>query len=105
MIHPALTDDGDGPRLAVRVTARAGRDALTGIVEDGDGRFALAVRLAAPPVHGAANAALIRLLARALGLPRSALTIVAGQRSRRKLVRLTGLSTGEATLRLESRAP
>jgi uncharacterized protein (TIGR00251 family) len=105
MIHPALTDDGDGLRLAVRVTARAGRDALAGVVEDSEGRAALAVRLAAPPVDGAANTALIALLAKALGVPKSALAIAAGARSRRKLVRLIGLSAGEATLRLERRAP
>jgi uncharacterized protein YggU (UPF0235/DUF167 family) len=56
-------------------------------------------------VDGAANTALIALLAKALGVPKSALAIAAGARSRRKLVRLIGLSAGEATLRLERRAP
>ncbi len=51
-------------------------------VRDGD----LAVRVAAPPVDGAANAALLRLLSRELDLPGGALRVVGGDRSRRKLI-------------------
>lgn len=51
---------------------------------------ALKIRLAAPPVDGKANEALLRFLADTLGLPRSAVTLKSGQSSRRKVVELTG---------------
>jgi uncharacterized protein (TIGR00251 family) len=84
--------DGDAIRLAVRLTPRARRDEIAGVIGVGAGRLALAVRLAAPPVEGAANAALIALLARTLGLPRSAVAIVSGEKARLKIVRLQGAS-------------
>jgi uncharacterized protein (TIGR00251 family) len=101
MIHPALSEHDGALRLAVRVTARAGRDALAGLAETADGRVALAVRLAAPPVEGAANAALIALIAEALGVPRSAVSVATGERSRHKMVRIAGLDARAATLRLQ----
>ena len=81
--------------LQLRVTPRARRDAL-GAMEAG----VLPVRLAAPPVEGAANKALILLLARALGVPRSAIEIESGARGRRKRVRISGLDSEEAARRL-----
>ena len=84
--------DGDGVRLYVRVTARAKRSGFAGILAGTDGRPALAVRLAAPPVEGAANDALIRLLAEAFGVGRSSLRIVSGEKSRLKIVRFSGLT-------------
>jgi uncharacterized protein (TIGR00251 family) len=80
--------DGHVARLAVRVTPRAAREDVAGVVETGDGKVALSVRLNAPPVEGAANRALIALLARKLGVPRSAVSIVSGEASRLKTVRL-----------------
>ena len=53
---------------------------------------ALRVRVAAPPVDGAANASLIRLLAAALGVPPSTIRIVAGESGRRKVVEVDGLA-------------
>ena len=82
--------DGDAILLAVRVTARAGRSGTAGVIDTGDGRCALAIRLAAPPVDGAANRALIEFLADALRIPRSAIRIVSGETSRLKQVRITG---------------
>lgn len=79
-----------GVRLSVRLTPRAKRDAVAGLVDAGEGRTALAVRLTAPPVEGAANRALIAFLARTLKLPRSAIAIVAGDRSRLKTVEIAG---------------
>jgi uncharacterized protein len=75
-------------RLAVRVTPSAGRSGVFGPVDIGDGRTALAVKLAAPPVDGAANEALIELLAGELGVARSAVSIVSGATSRLKVVRV-----------------
>jgi uncharacterized protein len=76
--------------LAIRVTPRASRTAVAGLHLQPDGRTALALRLAAPPVDGAANTALVRWAADAFDLPRTAVTIDAGATSRLKRVRLTG---------------
>jgi uncharacterized protein (TIGR00251 family) len=92
--------DGDALRLAVRVTPRARRSALNGIVDTGEGRVAVAVKLAAPPVDGAANEALVAFLAGTFGLPRASVRIVSGDKSRLKVVRLTGLSAEALAARL-----
>ena len=69
----------------VRVVPRASRSE---IVSEHDG--ALRVRIAAPPVDGAANDELVRLLARAFGVPRGAIEIAAGHNSKLKTVRIAG---------------
>lgn len=61
---------------------------------------ALKIRLAAPPVDGAANAALIRFLADRLGVAASAVTLVAGAGGRSKVVAVAGIGTEEAAHRL-----
>ena len=80
----------DGVRLAVRATPRARRSEARGVVDVGDGRRALSVRLAASPVEGAANDALIAFLADAAGVARSAVTIVSGEKARLKRVEISG---------------
>jgi uncharacterized protein (TIGR00251 family) len=77
----------EGVVIAVRVTPRAGRDEVLGVDDAG----VLRVRVAAAPVEGAANKALVRTLAAALDLPSSAVTVVAGANGRHKRVRLQGL--------------
>jgi len=77
-------------RLAVRLTPRGGREAVDGWAVDGEGRPYLKVRVAAPPVEGAANAALLALLAKILGVPKSSLSIASGARARLKLVDIDG---------------
>ena len=79
----------EGIELAVRLTPRAGVARIEGI-EIRDARPCLKVRVPAPPVEGAANAALVALLARELGLARGAVTLIAGERSRIKRLRLEG---------------
>jgi uncharacterized protein len=69
-------------RLVVRLTPRGGADRVEGVGEDG----VLRVRVAAPPVDGAANDALCRLLARELRVGRGAVRVVGGAAARRKLV-------------------
>ncbi len=82
-------------RLAVRLTPSASRDAVVGF--EGE---TLRVRVTAPPVEGRANAALVRLLARRLGVPRGAVRVVAGQTSRNKVVAVDGLEAVELRRRL-----
>ena len=69
----------------VRVVPRASRSQIVGELDG-----ALRIRLAAPPVDGAANEELIRTLARSLGLPRAAVEIESGHSSRLKRVRIKG---------------
>lgn len=76
--------------MTVRVTPRAKFSAFTGIVSIGENRSALAVRLAAPPVDGAANAALCAFLAAQFGIPRSRAEIATGKTSRIKTIALSG---------------
>lgn len=80
----------------MRVIPRAGRSAFAG-VRDG----ALVVRLAAAPVDGAANDELIDLLARTLHIPKRDVTIVSGERSRSKRVRIAGLNAAAVLAALE----
>ena len=79
----------------MRAKPRASRPGLGGI-RDG----ALEVRVGAPPVEGAANEALVELLARALDLPRRAVTLVSGEHGRSKRVRIDGLGLEEVRARL-----
>ncbi len=85
-----------GASLRVRVQPRASRDALAG-----ERAGALAIRLTAPPVEGAANEALSRFLGRTLGVPASSISILYGATGRDKLVRFEGLSAAELLLRIE----
>jgi uncharacterized protein len=80
----------EGVMLAVRLVPRANRNGLDGIVVGAEGRTVLQLRLVAPPVEGAANAALVTFLAKALELRNAAVTIRSGARSRSKIVNLAG---------------
>ena len=81
---------GRGLELDVRLTPKGGRDALDGVGALADGRRVLLARVRAAPEDGAANAALMRLLAEALDLPRSAVTLAAGHKARIKTLRVAG---------------
>ena len=89
-------------RLAVRVTPRGGRDVVEGWTTDAGGRPLLKVRVSAPPADGAANAAVLKVLAAALGLPRSALSLAAGASARVKQVDVRGLDAAGLAARLGS---
>ena len=78
-----VRDTPEGAVLRVRVVPRAGRTVIDGIVDG-----AIRVRLAAPPVEGAANQALIGLLAETLTVPKRDVEIVSGARGRLKTVRI-----------------
>ncbi|MBE0591486.1 MAG: YggU family protein [Gemmatimonadales bacterium] len=81
-LHPTV--------LPVHVQPRASRTEVVGWHGD-----AVKIRLAAPPVDGAANAALVAFLAERLGLPRGSVTVVAGVKGRRKRVGIAGRSLDE----------
>lgn len=98
-----VSAEGGEVRLRVRVTPRARQTAITGLTE-ADGRPAIAIRLAAPPVDGAANKALLRFLADELGLPRSAIRILSGDTGRVKLVALAGADTAKVSAWIKSAA-
>ena len=81
--------------LEVRVTPRAGRTGFAGMRED-----ILLVRLAAAPVDGAANDELISLIAKTLRIPKRDVTIVSGERSRSKRIRIAGIDREHALAKL-----
>lgn len=90
-----IRDTPQGATFAVRVQPRASRNAITG--EMGD---ALKLALTAPPVEGKANQACVEFLANILKVPRSSVTIAAGETSRNKVIRVAGLSAEETRRRL-----
>jgi uncharacterized protein YggU (UPF0235/DUF167 family) len=74
--------------LTVRVTPRGGRDAVEGWVRDEAGRAVLKVRVTAAPADGAANAAVMALIAKALKLPKSSLALISGDAARVKRIEI-----------------
>jgi uncharacterized protein (TIGR00251 family) len=85
--EPLVQERGGAVRFTVRVQPRAARSKVDGVHAG-----ALRVRLTAPPVEGAANEALIVLLAEQLGVPKRAISIVSGATSRVKLVEVEGVT-------------
>ena len=83
--------------LKIRVIPRARKNGVAGMRND-----ALLIRLAAPPVEGAANDALIAYLAELFEQPRRHLTILSGYKSRDKRVQIDGLSEADARVRLSA---
>ena len=86
----------EGLRVTVRLTPKAGRTAVIGVVALADGTPAIKASVPAPPVDGAANAALVKLLAKTWRLPKSSITIVGGAGARTKVVGLAGDAAGLA---------
>ena len=76
--------------LSVRVTPKSGADAISGLYQAADGKVSLKMRVTQPPDKGKANKAVIALLAKQLGFAKSALSIVAGDTSRDKQIRISG---------------
>ena len=71
--------------VEIRLQPRGGRDAVVG---ERDG--AVLIRISAPPVDGKANAALIAFVAKTIGVPKIAVTIIRGETSRNKVIRVEG---------------
>ena len=78
-------------RLAVRLTPGASADRIDGWDVDAEGRAVLKVRVRARPVEGEANTALLKFLAKTLGVPKSAVTLQRGGQSRLKMIQIDGL--------------
>lgn len=91
----AIQDTPAGARFAVKVHPRAKKNAITGELGD-----ALKVGLTAPPTEGRANDACIKFFALILNVPRSSVSIAAGQSSRNKVMLVAGLSAEELRRRL-----
>ena len=79
-----------GIALAVRLTPKGGRDAIDGVEQMADGRAVLKARVRAAPSEGEANEALIRLIAKTLGVPPRDITLSAGATSRIKRLSIAG---------------
>ncbi|NQW20549.1 MAG: DUF167 domain-containing protein [Chloroflexi bacterium] len=83
-------------RIAVRLQPRASRDEILGWREDG----VLRARVKAPPVDGAANNALVQIVAKALGVPRNKVMLVSGVTTRNKILVVEGLTNEVISERL-----
>ena len=92
----ALRETAVGVSFSVRVQPRASRTAIGGVLGD-----VLKVAVAAPPVEGKANEALVRFFAELFGVGRSAVEIASGEASRNKVVRVDGVSLELVRSRLE----
>jgi uncharacterized protein len=90
-----IHDTPAGATFTVKVHPRAKKNAITGALGD-----ALKLALTAPPVDGRANEACIEFFASLLKVPRSSVTIASGETSRRKVIRVAGLSADEVRRRL-----
>ncbi len=87
-------------RLAVKLTPGASADRIDGWDVDAEGRPVLKVRVRARPVEGEANEALVKYLAKALGVPKSAVSVQRGGQSRTKMIEVVGLSDEDIRGRL-----
>jgi len=95
-----ITTQEGGAIFSVRVVPRASRNEIAGVQGE-----TLRVRLTAPPVEGAANKALVKLLAEVLKVPERDIEIVAGKTGRQKVVRVSGLPAQELDARLRQHLP
>ncbi len=82
-------------RLRLKVVPKAARNGVAGWIGD-----CLKIRVTAAPERGKANAAVIALLAQALGIPRERIVLIAGESKARKIVEIQGLSDTELRTRL-----
>lgn len=87
-------------RLPVRLTPGAASDRIDGWDVDAEGRPVLKVRVRARPIEGEANEALLLLLAKALGLSRSSVSLARGGQSRLKMIEVEGLDSADLRTRL-----
>ena len=99
----ALRRHGDHVRLTVRLTPNGGRDAIDGWETGADGESHLKARVSDPPDKGKANKALVAMIAKAAGVPKSAVSLGSGDTPRKKILRIEG-DPEDMIVRLESAA-
>lgn len=80
----------DHLRLSVRLTPNGGRDAIDGVETGSEDECYLKARVSVAPEKGKANKALIALIAKSIGIPKSALSLVSGDTARKKILRIEG---------------
>ena len=91
----SIQETEDAVLFKIKVQPRSSKNQICGLQSD-----ALKIKLTAPPVDGAANAAILRFLAEQLSIPQSALKIISGQTSQHKLIRAEGLKLEQIMERL-----
>jgi uncharacterized protein (TIGR00251 family) len=92
-----LSDGKQGAALTIRVTPRARKTEIGGVLEDGTVR----IRVAAPPVEGKANKVLIKFLSEVLGVRKNKIEIVAGERGLDKIISVLGMPAADAELKIK----
>ncbi|MEJ2550888.1 MAG: DUF167 domain-containing protein [Anaerolineales bacterium] len=92
-----LHDGKQGAALTVRVTPRASKTTFGGVLEDGTVR----VRVSAPPLEGRANTALVKFLAKVLGVNRSRVEIVAGEKGLDKILSIIDMNAEQVEERIQ----
>ena len=95
-----LTTDSRGVRMSLKVVPGASRDRIVGILGD-----ALKIAVSKPPADGAANKAVLKLLAEALDVPEPMIQLLRGHANPRKEVLIVGISADELLKRLEKLLP
>ena len=96
-----IRESASGASFAVRVQPRASKTALAGILGEGADAV-LKVALAAPPVEGKANEALVSFFADLFDVPRSSVSVLSGAQSRNKVLRVQGATAAAIAARLEA---
>ena len=91
-----IRENANGVTFAVKVQPRAKKNAITGELGE-----ALKVALTAPPIEGKANEAIVEFLAKLLKVPRSSVSIAAGESARNKIIRVAGLTGKQVRERLQ----
>jgi hypothetical protein len=94
---PRITENADGVTFSIHVQPRASRNEICGVQGE-----AIRLRLTSPPVEGEANRLCIEFLAKRLGVPRSSVSIIAGEKSRHKTIRVSGCDAAAVLTLLES---
>lgn len=92
-----LSDGKQGAALTIRVTPRARKTEIGGVLEDGTVR----IRVAAPPVEGKANKVLIKFLSQVLGVRKNKIEIVAGERGLDKIISVLGMPAADAEIKIK----
>lgn len=90
-------------QLAIKLQPGASADRIDGWDTDPSGRAVLKVRVRARPIEGQANDALVKFLAKALDLPKSAVTLARGSQSRLKMIDIAGLDDAALRARIDAR--